>query len=205
MCFKVSDGGRKAGFTLVEVLIAVAILATVATLVFGSFVTTTQIVSHARGSNQERMLARDLLRTIANELASGQPNQLSPWFGENRDQGGTPADTLSFVTSAVPGWSGGGPSTGMVQVVYAREGPKLLRFARRNLYGLTDESIERAVVATQVIGFNVRYFDSKAQAWVDQWDGRVRNGIPRAILIELTLQQGQQGQRTFTEWVSLPS
>jgi general secretion pathway protein J len=204
MCFKVSDRRCEPGFTLVEVLIAVAILATVATLVFGSFVTTTQIVTHARGTNQELSVVRDLLRTIGNELASGQPTVLSPWFGENRDQDGAPADTLSFVTSGAYSRSGGGPSTGMMQVVYAREGPKLLRFARRNLYGLTDETIERAVVATQVTGFNVRYFDSQARAWIDQWDGRTRKGIPRAILIELTVQRGQQGQRTFTEWVSLP-
>jgi general secretion pathway protein J len=203
MCFKISDPRDEGAFTLVEVLIAVAILATVATLVFGSFVTTTRIIAHARDADQDRALARDLLRTIADELASGQHSQLFPWLGENRDQDGTPADTLSFVTSGASSWSGGAPATGMTQVVYAREGPKLLRFARRNLYGLTDESIDRTVMATQVTGFNVRYFDFKAQAWVDQWDGRVRTGIPNAILIELTVEQARQGPHTFTEWVSL--
>ena len=62
--------------------------------------------------------------------------------------------------------------TELVRIVYTREGDRLLRFARRNLYGLTDESIEQVELATKVKGFNVRYYDGKSNLWLDEWDGR---------------------------------
>jgi general secretion pathway protein J len=77
--------------------------------------------------------------------------------------------------------------TELVRIVYTREGDRLLRFVRRNLYGLTDESVEQVELAAKVKGFNVRYYDGKSKLWVDEWDGRGRTGTPKALLIELTV------------------
>jgi len=92
--------------------------------------------------------------------------------------------------------------TELVRIVYTRDGDRLLRFARKNLYGLTDESVEQVELATRVKGFNVRYYDSKSHLWLDEWDGQ-RLGTPKAILIELTLLQEKTELQTVRQWVAL--
>jgi general secretion pathway protein J len=90
----------------------------------------------------------------------------------------------------------------LVRIVYTREGDRLLRFVRRNLYGLTDESVEQVELATKVKGFNIRYYDSKSNLWLDEWD---RRGLesPKAILIELTLLQDKTEVQTVRQWVAV--
>jgi general secretion pathway protein J len=92
--------------------------------------------------------------------------------------------------------------TELVRIVYTREGDRLLRFVRRNLYGLTDESVEQIELATKVKGFNVRYYDSKSNLWLDEWNGRGSES-PKAILIELTLLQENAELQTVRQWVAV--
>ena len=96
----------------------------------------------------------------------------------------------------------------MVRIVYTREDDRLLRFIRRNIYGVTDESLDRFELANLVKGFNIRYFDSQANAWLDEWDGRAKTSTPRAILIELILTQNDaqdlsEEMRTYRQWVMI--
>jgi general secretion pathway protein J len=125
-------------------------------------------------------------------------------MGVNATQEGQPADTVAFNTL---GQFRGGNSmqeSEMVRVVYTREGDRLLRFIRRNIYGVTDESLDQFELAKPVKGFNIRYFDPQAKAWLDEWDGRARNYSPRAILIELILtQDGEEEARTYRQWVPI--
>ena len=73
------------------------------------------------------------------------------------------------------------------RIVYTREDDRLLRFIRRNIYGVTDESLDQFELAKLVKGFNIRYFDSRPMpGWTNGTVGRER--LPqRAILIELML------------------
>ena len=93
--------------------------------------------------------------------------------------------------------------TELVRIVYSREGDRLLRFVRKNLYGLTDESIEQVELANKVKGFNVRYYDGKNNLWLDEWDGRARPGTPKALLIELTLLQENAELQTVRQGVAV--
>ena len=88
------------------------------------------------------------------------------------------------------------------RMAYTREGDLLLRFVRKNLYGLTDESVERIELARKVKGFNVRYFDGKSNVWVDEWNGAVQ-GTPKALLLELTLLQENEELQTIRQWVTV--
>ena len=91
----------------------------------------------------------------------------------------------------------------MVRIVYTRENDRLLRFIRRNLYGMTDETIDQSELAKLVKGFNLRYYDSMANAWLDEWDGRSRTAPPTAMLIELMLLEDNDEVRTFRQWVPI--
>jgi general secretion pathway protein J len=91
----------------------------------------------------------------------------------------------------------------MVRIVYTRENDRLLRFIRRNLYGMTDETIDQSELAKLVKGFNLRYYDSMANAWLDEWDGRSKTAPPAAMLIELMLLEDNDEVRTFRQWVPI--
>jgi general secretion pathway protein J len=193
------------GFTLAEVLLATALVAVIAVMVFGSLHLSTVAIDGARRSAAREQLLRSTLRIMSEELSTAVTVPIGPLIGVNATQDGQPADTIVFNTV---GQFRAGDSTQeseMVRILYARERDRLLRFIRRNVYGVTDESLDQFELANLVKGFNVRYFDSQANAWLDEWDGRSKTSPPTAILIELTLTQdnNEEDVRTFRQWVPI--
>jgi general secretion pathway protein J len=175
------------GFTLVEVLLAVSLVAMMATLVFGSLFVTTSAIDAARANSANEQIVRSTLRVMTDELSVGVSLTTGPWMGINAQLNGQASDTIAFLTMGQFRGAESTKDTELVRIVYTREGDRLLRFVRRNLYGLTDESVEQVELAAKVKGFNVRYYDAKSKLWVDEWDGRGRSGTPKALLIELTV------------------
>ena len=191
------------GFTLIEILLAVALVATIAALVFGSLATTLNVIDSARGSAGTEQIVRTTLRLMADELSMGVGLAVMPWMGVNAQQDNQPADTIAFLTMGQFRGAESERDTEIVRIVYTRERDKLLRLVRRNLYGLTDESLGQLQLLEKVKGFNVRYYDAQNNLWVDEWDGRARSKPPGALLIELTLQQDNGEPQTFRYWVTI--
>jgi general secretion pathway protein J len=203
MSFRQAPQGSEDGFTLVEVLLAVSLVAMMATLVFGSLYVTTSAIDAARANSANEQTIRSTLRVMIDELSVGVSSTIGPWMGINGQQDGQPADSVAFLTMGQFRGAESTKDTELVRIVYTREGDRLLRFVRRNLYGLTDESIEQVELATKVKGFNVRYYDGKSKLWVDAWDGRGRTGTPSAVLIEVTLIQENTELQTIRQWVAV--
>ncbi|OGW47623.1 MAG: hypothetical protein A2V62_03515 [Nitrospirae bacterium RBG_19FT_COMBO_58_9] len=191
------------GFTLIEVLLAVSLVAMMATLVFGSLYVTISAIDGARANSANEQIVRSTLRVMIDELSVGVGPATGPWMGVNGQQDGQPADSVAFLTMGQFRGAESSKDTELVRIVYTREGDRLLRFVRKNLYGLTDESIEQVELANRVAGFNLRYYDAKNNLWLDDWDGRGRPGTPRAMLIELTLLQENQELKTIRQWVAV--
>ena len=203
MSFRQAPPRFEGGFTLVEVLLAVSLVAMMATLVFGSLYVTTSAIDTARANSANERVVRSTLRVMTDELTVGVARTTAPWMGLNGQQEGQPADSVAFLTMGQFRGAESTKDTELVRIVYTREGDRLLRFVRRNLYGLTDESVEQVELATKVKAFNVRYYDGKSLLWVDEWDGRGRSGAPKALLIELTLLQENAEPQTVRQWVAV--
>jgi general secretion pathway protein J len=204
MRFRQAPRDSEDGFTLVEVLLAVSLVSMMAALVFGSLYVTTSAIDAARAKSANEQIVRSTLRVMTDELSvSALPTNTGPWMGINGLLDGQPADSIAFLTMGQFRGAESAKDTELVRIVYTREGDRLLRFVRRNLYGLTDESIEQVELATKVKGFNVRYYDGKNNIWLDEWDGRVQPGSPKAILIELTLLQDKTELQTVRQWVAV--
>lgn len=200
MCSRLAHSSER-GFTLVEVLLATALVAVIAAMVFGSLHLSTLAIDSARSTASREQLLRSTLRIMADELTASVSVPVGPWMGLNSDWEGQSADTVAFVTLGQFRGVESSQETELVRIVYAREGDRLVRFVRRNLYGLTDESVDQMQLAANVKAFNVRYYDGQANVWSDDWDGRARNAAPSAVLIELTLIQDETEPRTFRQWV----
>lgn len=195
---------REGGFTLIELLLAVAILATLLSLVSVSFSSTFEILERVEEDQDRSHLARQCLRRMADELMMARKHSFSPWIGRSAEQTGRPADFLTFVSSSHVRSRPDVPETDLTRVLYAREGTRLVRFARPNLYAVPQPVVDQLDMAQGVAAFNLRYYDRALGAWVDEWDGRARTELPPAVMIELTLTNARNEQRTFTEWVTIP-
>ncbi len=193
----------EAGFTLVEVLLAVALVAVIAAMVFGSLYYTTTAIDRARAGSADEQMVRSALRVMADELFTSTHYAISPWLGLNTQADGYPSDTLAFLAVGQSRGMESALETEWARVVYVREGDRLLRFVRRNLFGLTDESIDRLELMQNVKSFNVRYYDGTARIWADEWDGRAHAKTPAAVLIELTIAPQGAEPRTIREWVPI--
>lgn len=192
-----SDGG----FTLIEMLVAIALLATIAAMVFGSLITTNRVIEAGRDLSAREQAARRILRVMAEEISLSTQNGGFQWVGVNGTQEAQPADTLAFLAKND---GSGGPAareSDTIRVVYTREGDRLIRFAKKNLYGLTDESLDQVELANRVKGFNIRYFDAQSRAWLDEWPGASK--MPTALLIEVTFQPPDMEPWTVREWVTI--
>ena len=203
MSFRQAPRDCEGGFTLVEVLLAVSLVAMMAALVFGSLYVTMSAIDSARANSVNEQIVRSTLRVMTDELSVSVARPTGPWMGINSQFDGRPADSVAFLTMGQFRGAESAKDSELVRIVYTREGDRLLRFVRRNLYSLTDESVEQMELATNVKGFNIRYFDGKGNVWIDEWDGKARPGIPKAILIELTLLQEKSDLLTFRQWVAV--
>ncbi len=188
------------GFTLVEVLVAITLLATIAAMVFGSLVTTTHVIDAGRERSAQEQTVRRILRLMADELSLSTRANEYPWIGVNGTWEGRPADTVAILTPGQGIVRSAIKESDLIRVVYAREGDRLIRYVRRNIYGLTDESIHRQELADQVKGFNLRYFDAQMLAWTDEW---AVPKMPKAMLIEVTFDQPNTDPWTVREWVTI--
>lgn len=196
-----SSPSAEGGFTLVEALVAIAVLATLGAIVFGSLLTTTQVVDAGRAAAAREQTVRRVLRVMAEELAVGVKEPTYPWIGQNGTQDGQAADTLAFVTISDGFGAQAARESEMVRVIYTREGDRLIRFVRRNLYGLTDESVDQVDLASQVKGFNVRYYNEQGRVWLDEWSST--GPLPAAVLLEITFQEPDAEPYTIREWVTV--
>jgi len=192
---------HEGGFTLIEALLAMALLATLGAIVFGSLLTTTQVVDAGRAAASREQTIRRVLRLMAEELAVGVKDTTFPWVGVNGTQDGQSADTVAFVTRGDGVGRQAALESEVIRVIYTREGDRLIRFVRRNLYGLTDESVDQINLATKVKGFNVRYYSKQSQAWLDEWSST--GPLPTALLLEITFQESTAEPYTIREWVTV--
>lgn len=196
-----SNDRAEGGFTLVEALLAMALLATLGAMVFGSLLTTTQVVDAGRAAASREQTIRRVLRLMAEEFAVGVKEPANPWLGMNGTQDGQSADTVAFVTVG-DGFGAQSARDGeMVRVIYTREGDRLIRFVRRNLYGLTEESVEQVDLATNVKAFNIRYYHGQGKVWLDEWSST--GPLPTALLLEITFQEPDAEPYTVREWVTV--
>jgi general secretion pathway protein J len=140
---------------------------------------------------------------MIDELSVSRTSETGRWMGVNGLFDGQPADSVAFLTLGQFRGADSNKDSELVRIVYTREGDLLLRFVRKNLYGLTDESVERVELARKVKGFNVRYYDGKTNLWLDEWNGTVRQDVPKALLLELTLLQENEELQTIRQWVTV--
>ncbi len=186
-----------AGFTLVEVLVAVAILAVAMAIVAGSFAGTLRVLEAADRRTELTHTARTALDRVVQDLASafvpggaaGAPSL--PFVVEDRELTGAPRDRLTFATYGRPlGTAELASDRALVEYeLVVSDDRRDWRLVRRQVSRppLDPARLAEApadVLAEGLVGFDVRLLDDKRE-WKTSWNDGAK--LPLAVEVTLTV------------------
>ena len=205
------------GFTLLEILIAIAILALVVSSLFGAYsstMETTEMVESARDVDQAARLALmqmvDDFSSLYYKKAEGE-NEDSPF----RFQGGMDGESekgtvVQFASTAHLGFDGSFPNLRINRVSYVlekqAENQRYYRLVRMELpfVDLSGEREETAVeLADTVESLTITYLNEDGET-LSQWDSKAEETegiLPR--LVNIRLQLAGEKSRVFSTTVAI--
>ncbi|HLE40076.1 MAG TPA: type II secretion system protein GspJ [Nitrospirota bacterium] len=188
------------GFTLIEVLLALAILAAVMTAVYASFSTASRNVESAEAVRDETDLARTLIVRLSDDIANAYYNSTmsgTTIFYGKKEEAGTGNDRRrldSISMTTLTNWrKPDSKETDLWEVGYHFEetadgkGHALLRREKRELskdIPLLEGGVDLEIT-DKVEKLQLRYFNG--YKWSDEWDTRKHSSLPQAVEITLSL------------------
>jgi len=193
------------GFTLIEVLLALAILAAVITAVYASFSTASRNVESAEAVRDETDLARTLIARLSDDIANAYYNRdmrsITVFYGKKEEEGTGDdkrrLDSISMTT--LTNWrKPESKETDLWEVGYHFEetadgkGRVLMRREKRELskdIPLLEGGVDFEIT-DKVEGFQLRYYNGSQ--WSDEWDTRSHASLPKAVEISLFLADGKR-------------
>ncbi|GFE57255.1 type II secretion system protein GspJ [Geobacter sp. AOG1] len=191
---------RNGGFTLLELLVALALLTVLFAALYGTFFALTRGRDAATSGMETRRELRTTLDQVRRELSGAfirgpaplGVKPLVPFVVEDRDSFGKPASTLTF-TTFVPPRSDSAPTSDQVTVRY-----RIVEHEKR--LELTREAQDRYLAGTpvpypqmeDVEGFLVECYDGSK--WVRSWDTTpgLNSGLPKAVRVTIRLKEGEE-------------
>jgi general secretion pathway protein J len=206
------NNNSKLGFTLLEILIAIAILAVIVTMVYASFDASIKVIDGVDRDADTYRQARLILTRLSEDLSmayktKGNVLPEATFVGQDGVVDGRAQDTLRFTSLSHLRYLPDEPASDFNLLEYSlesgpdRTGWALLRREETNLYSNSEAGSEPVVMGEGIHSFNLRYFDDKT--WLDSWDPALNKGLPWVVEIEIQFQEPGDGQRSFKSWVEL--
>jgi type II secretion system protein J len=216
---------RRSGFTLLEMILAIAVTAIVTSALFttmsGTFKTRRQAEDHLAG----REAARSVIQLVRSDLQCVPPagGRISGVFiGEDLSgPGNDPADALTYIT-ANSKYKSVQDLADLRQVelrLLKTSGEEdyyvLGRMVTGNLLATITPEPELQVLARRVVSLDIQYFDGND--WLDQWDSSEReNALPAAVQLVLVtapelsqeIEDDEEREATYittTQMIRLPA
>lgn len=188
-----SSKSSSRGFTLLEILIALALLGILAGALYGTYFSLIKGRESANEGMEERRELRttlDLLRCEINSVLYRRDNKRLHFSVEDRDLFGKPASVLAF-TSIAPPQTGGQIVSDQMDVRYEiveRGKQMILSRQAKDLYHSGEalrypqmESIEGFLVECQ-----------NGDKWVRSWDTAINMGLPKAVRVTVSVKDGDK-------------
>lgn len=193
-----SEGkGERDGFTLLEIVVTMGILAILLTLLYGSFSGTQVVTRRVEEEADLYRLARIVINRMGVEISGvycSKENTHTLFRGVD----GGERDSLIFTALS--------PTLARIHYFTERDSTREASFLMRGeevtLLDLPGprESIDE--VAETVVGFNLRYFDGGT--WRDSWEDEREKRVPQALEVTLLLRDKRGVVRDFTGSFPIP-
>jgi general secretion pathway protein J len=205
------------GFTLLEVLVASAILSLVLAALYGVFSRTLASQRLAEGRADRSRSARIVLLRLGEDLQASLPftKENSHFAGETRQGDAFPAGVLSFISLTQTQASSTSREGDVNEIGYdlfpdlTVPGSYYLMRRVNPDPGITDPAADHALnteeypLLSLVRGLRFRFFDGRI--WREEWgQDDTRNKLPRAVEATLYLQDAQAEVAEFSTIIDLP-
>lgn len=201
------------GFTLLELLVSLAILAVVVTMVYASLRSSLDVMDRVDRDADLYRQARVVFSRLSEELSMAYPETRpgepqSVFIGRDQAEMGRARDALQFASLSHIRFLPDQPESELTLLEYRvekdpeRDEWVLLREERPYLYGGPDADTGAWVIGEGIEAFNLRYYDGKV--WADQWNTAEREKFPRVVEIEIRLRDREDSPRSFITWAEIP-
>jgi general secretion pathway protein J len=196
---------RRAGMTLIEAMIAIAILSLVMTLVYGGFSQTMRNRAIMEASLDRSHVVRVTMERLARELSQAyvsihvNPNATlvtsRTIFHGRREGAGTRIDFTSFSHRRLFRDAHESDQNELGYFLTHRRGEDrrdsvvLVRRESRRIDDEPEEGGQLTVMIEDVREFTIRYLDPLSHQWVEEWDstGLEANRLPSQVMIRLVV------------------
>ena len=204
---------KQLGFTLVEVLIALSIVAIISSLIYGSFARTFDVREQVTQSQERYHGLRVALERMAREISMAfvyNCQQLDTPTGERRQQTlfklehEGKFDKLTFTSfSHLRLFKDVHESDQNVLSYFGEDDAKhssqynLMRREKARIDGQPEEGGETQVLCPDIKELRFDFWDNVKNDWVDDWDcSRIerQNQLPRLVRIKLVAAEGHDKQ-----------
>jgi len=194
------NSSASAGFTLVEVMLAMTLFALLATILYGAISLGHRAVEKTQGSFEKNQQLRSALDLLGGYIRSSYPYRLSPqdptfyYTGEETELTFVSAVSLSMGGRGLAkirlSWDGDSDGVGALKI--EEEVP--LRVAEDSGGGYANS----IVLTNSVTGFHLAYLDpqSEKENWLERWDPAERKTLPRAVRLNFRVNRDHE-----VEWV----
>ena len=205
--------GSEGGFTLLEVLVSMAILVIIMAALYSAYTTNVEAIQIARQNGEVHQTARIVLDRIAKDLQSALIQVSVPsekvklgLIAEDREIDGKRADHIDFTTVTHLPLTEKGPASDLCEVGYFvdedSEGQVLVLFRRDD--PSVDEDFTQGgtlqEIARDVVEFNLAYQDSMGEV-SDRWntlEGSSGSRLPVLIRVRLVLRDELKREHVFS-------
>jgi len=206
------------GFTLLEVLIAVAIMAGIISVIYASFFTASRNIEQAEAIRDSSDMARTLMTKIADDISNAYYNQamntsanaVITIFNGKKEQA-DPTDEKSrlddITLTTQTNWRRpNSTETDLWEIGYFFKpkpdgsGYVMIRREKRELskdVPAGEGGIEYEI--TDRVKFLQLRYNTGGDTWYDDWNSRNRNALPKLVEITLTLESGM----TYSTYVEV--
>ena len=200
---------RPRGFTLVELMIAVAITAAMGAMTFGAFRQVSQATEIARAQGERYAAARMALSRLAREVSMAflSENFDRARFRERPTLLVGREDELLFTTMAHQRLYLDAKESDQAVVEYVLESDPdlpgedaLFRRSKPRLDDEPDRGGRKDLVADHVASFRIQYWDSKRKDWVREWTTRSvdhADELPSRVRFELEMRLADGREEKF--------
>jgi prepilin-type N-terminal cleavage/methylation domain-containing protein len=192
---------RHAGFTLIEVMLALSLFALLGAILYGAISIAQAAAQKSQASFEKSQQLRSAMDLLGTYIRSSYPlrpaQQDAAIFYQGEEQ------ELSFVSAYSVAMGGRGMARIHVQLDGGSDGGGALKLEEELPATMGDESAggyrNSFVLGEGVSEFRFSYLDAQAEKdeWAVKWDGKEKRTLPRAVRLTFRAGGGAEVEWTF--------
>ncbi|MFQ5456101.1 MAG: type II secretion system protein GspJ [Nitrospirota bacterium] len=198
------------GFTLIEVVISMAILAIIVTIIYETFAASFDTVERVEKDMDTYHMIRLSLSKLSNEISSAyysNKDKNTGFVGINNRIDDRPSDTIKFTSLSHYRYKKYVPESDISLITYYMnfqpedKGSLLMHQEQGNIYAI-EGGMEEYELAENISGFDLQYYDG--EKWQEEWDSEELKRLPKAVSIRLSIKDQNNRDKVFSIIAEIP-